>query len=122
MEAALEVPTGTPIHETSLSVLPEIVVGVVEVEGPIHREEIARRVTSLWGLQRTGARIAEAISKAVEAGIVRELLRADLDFVTHTHQTTVPVRNRSDVNSASLEEAGDDPTVGDSPSNLAPRG
>ena len=79
-------------------------IGVVEVEGPVHREEVARRVTSLWGQQRTGARIAEAISKAVEAGIRSELLRADLDFVTHSHQTTVPVRRRTDVSSASLRK------------------
>ena len=104
VEATLDVPTGTPIHETSLSVLTGIVVGVVEVEGPIHRDELARRVTSLWGLQRTGARIAEAISKAVESGINVGLLRADPDFVTHRNQTTVPVRRRTEVNSASLKK------------------
>ena len=104
VEATLEVPTGTPIHETSLSVLTGIVVDVVEVEGPIHRDEVARRITSLWGLQRTGARIAEAISRAVESGIHKGLLRADADFVTHSHQTTIPVRRRTDVNSASLKK------------------
>ncbi len=104
VEATLDVPAGTPIHETSLSVLTGIVVAVVEVEGPIHRDEVARRITSLWGLQRTGARIAEAISKAVESGIQMELLRADADFVTHSHQTTIPVRCRTDVNSASLRK------------------
>ena len=61
-------------------------------------------MTSLWGQQRTGARIAEAISKAVDAGIRSELLRADLDFVTHSHQNTVPVRRRNDVSSASLRK------------------
>lgn len=76
----------------------------MEIEGPIHREEVARRVTSLWGQQRTGARIAEAISKAVEEGIRAGLLRADADFVTHSDRTAVPVRSRTGVTSASLKK------------------
>lgn len=103
VEATLEVPSGTPIHETSVSVLECIVAGVVEIEGPIHREEVARRVTSLWGQQRTGARIAEAISRAVEAGIRSGLLRSDEDFVVHSNQTAVPIRNRVGVTAASLK-------------------
>jgi len=40
---------------------------VVETEGPIHKEELARRITSLWGQQRTGPRIAEAILNAIDS-------------------------------------------------------
>src|SRR5262249_18481173 len=58
VESAFDVPKQTPIHETSLSVLSKIVSDVVRIEGPIHRDEVARRITSLWGQQRTGARIA----------------------------------------------------------------
>ncbi len=79
-------------------------VRVVELESPVHRDEVARRVTSVWGLQRTGARIAEAISKAADAGVQMGLLRANSDFLTHSHQTTVPVRRRTDVNSATLKK------------------
>jgi hypothetical protein len=42
---------------------------LIEIEGPITRDEIARRITSLWGLQRTGARIAEAIASAVPVAV-----------------------------------------------------
>jgi Protein of unknown function (DUF3320) len=77
---------------------------LVQIEGPIHRDEIARRITSLWGLQRTGPRIAEAISNAVEAGVDSGTLRADLDFITHSEQTIVPVRNRSEVAAANLKK------------------
>jgi hypothetical protein len=103
-ESREEVPDGTPIHETSPSILVGIVTAVVRVEGPIHKEEIARRVTSLWGLQRTGPRIAEAVAKAVDAGIRSGALRAEMDFVTHGQQTVVPVRNRSEVAAANVKK------------------
>jgi very-short-patch-repair endonuclease len=105
VEADLEVPSLTPIHETSLPILEEIVARVVEIEGPIHREEVARRLTSLWGLQRTGARIAEAISRAVDGGISSGVLRSEEEgFVVHSNQTKVPVRSRAGVTSASLKK------------------
>ncbi len=104
VEAALDVPSATPIHETSLSVLTRIVASVVEVEGPIHREEIAKRITALWGQARTGARIAEAVSKAIESAIRSGVLRADALFVTHSQHTSVPVRCRSHVISPNLKK------------------
>jgi hypothetical protein len=94
VEAVLTVPSGTPIHETSLSILTSIVADVVEIEGPIHRDEIARRVTALWGLQRTGSRINESISKAIDSGIRSGVLWADPEFV----------RSRSNVTSANLKK------------------
>jgi very-short-patch-repair endonuclease len=104
VEANLDVPRGTPIHESKLSELTRIVVGVVAVEGPIHSDEVARRVTSLWGLQRTGARIAEAISRALQSAIDQGLVQAQSEFFTHKDQITIPVRRRTDANSASLKK------------------
>ncbi|MGP0063183.1 MAG: DUF3320 domain-containing protein [Isosphaeraceae bacterium] len=104
VEAALGVPSDTPIHETNLAVLAGIVAKVVEIEGPIHRDEVARRVTSLWGLQRTGPRIVEAISRAIESAACSGLLKADPEFVTHSRMEAVPVRRRSHVASANLKK------------------
>jgi hypothetical protein len=44
-----------------------------------------------------GIRIAEAISTALEAGIRSGKLHAELDFITHSRQSIVPVRDRSEV-------------------------
>ena len=104
VEAVMAVPLETPIHETSLFVLADIAACVAEVEGPIHRDELAKRVTSLWGLQRTGARIAEAIARAVEAGTASGALRADADFISYSRQSVVPVRSRVNVASANLKK------------------
>jgi very-short-patch-repair endonuclease/DNA polymerase III delta prime subunit len=104
VEATLEVPSGTPIPETAPSILSGIVASIVEIEGPIHREEVARRVTSLWGQQRIGARISDAISNAFEMALSSEVLRADEEFVIHSNQTVVPIRNRASVASIHLRK------------------
>ena len=104
VESNQEVPSSTPIPDTRPSVLAGVVATLVQIEGPIHKDEIARRLTSLWGLQRTGPRIAEAISNAVEAGVGSGNLRAELDFITHSQQSTVPVRNRSQVTASNLKK------------------
>jgi very-short-patch-repair endonuclease len=104
VEANGEVPNSTPIPETRLAVLVRVVADVVLIEGPIHKDEVTRRITSLWGHQRTGARIAEAISNAIEAGVASGKLRVDSDFVTHSEQSIVPIRDRSDVAAANLKK------------------
>ena len=106
------VPKETPIHETNLAVLAGIVANVVEIEGPIHREEIARRITSLWGLQRTGGRIAEAISKAIESATCSGLLNSDLDFVTHSRMEAVSRSSSVECSLVKPEEARNDPASG----------
>jgi very-short-patch-repair endonuclease len=105
VEAVLDVPSATPIHETRLSVLAGIVATVVEIEGPIHREEVAKRITSLWGQARMGNRIAEAVFRAIETSVNSGVIRADLEFLTHSQRATdpVPVRCRSTVASQNLK-------------------
>jgi very-short-patch-repair endonuclease len=104
VESNQEVPSSTPIPETRISILEWVVTTLVQIEGPIHKDEIARRITALWGLQRTGARIADAISSAVEGGIRSGGLRAEDDFITHRQQSIVPVRNRSEVSASNLKK------------------
>jgi hypothetical protein len=97
-----EVPSATPIHETRPSILADIAARVVEIEGPIHRDEVAKRITSLWGQSRTGGRIAESIAKAIELGVRSGVLHADPIFVTHSRHAMIPVRCRSNVASPNL--------------------
>jgi hypothetical protein len=104
VEASLDVPTETPIHEASTFILAGIVADVVEIEGPVHREEVARRITSLWGLQRTGSRIVKAISKAVDAALGSGVLRANADFLIHSQRKTIVVRSRDNVVSTNLRK------------------
>src|SRR5665213_1889378 len=51
----------------------KIVRQIIEGEGPVHRDEISRRVAAAFGKERAGPRIAAAVIRAlaeVDAGLV----------------------------------------------------
>jgi very-short-patch-repair endonuclease len=104
VEADFEVPNATAIHEAPLTELVRIVARVVEIEAPIHRDEIARRITTLWGLQRTTGRIVQTIARAIDSGFKASLLKIHGDFLARAGQAQVQVRDRSEVTSANLRK------------------
>ncbi len=67
----------TQLHETPIRELCEQVTRIVTVEGPVHISEVARRLTQLWGLQRTGSRIRAHVERAVQLSIKEGVLRWD---------------------------------------------
>ena len=103
-EARFDVPSETTIPETPVPVLVEVVARIVMIEGPIHREEVARRVTSLWGQQRAGNRIAKAVSEAIERAVRDGTLQSEGPFVIHSQRTEVAVRCRSGVTAPNLRK------------------
>lgn len=84
-------------HEVSVGDLAEVVIRIVEIEGPIHENEIARRVASAFGLLRAGKRIVEATNRAIDAIVnVRDGFNKQGAFVLTAGQVeNPPVRNRS---------------------------
>jgi very-short-patch-repair endonuclease len=84
------------LHSQSPQKLAEVVVEVVKVEGPIHFDELVRRIRSLWGLQRAGGRINEAVQKAVATAEYRKEIRCRRNFLWLAQKRSVPVRRRSE--------------------------
>ncbi len=103
-EASFGVPSATAIPDTSVNALAKIVARVVAIEGPIHREEITRRLTSLWGQQRAGNRIIGAVAGAIQLGIRKGILQFEGDFVRDAQRPEIPVRSRAEVKSSSLRK------------------
>ena len=90
----------TAPHETPISKLAALVWEIVEVEGPIHEEEVARRVAAAFGLSRTGRRIQEAVEHAVRAADSEGVILTDGPFcMTESQQREPPVRDRSNESS-----------------------
>jgi very-short-patch-repair endonuclease len=48
------------LHETPTGILTALVVEAVQIEGPVHADEIVDRIRNAWGLKRSGARIQQA--------------------------------------------------------------
>jgi very-short-patch-repair endonuclease len=95
---------GEDIHEIDGNKLAKVFHRVVEIEGPIHREEIARRIATLWGLTRTGKRILEAVSTAEKIAIRNRNVIQQGDFIDVSTRETIVIRNRETVNSSNLRK------------------
>jgi hypothetical protein len=94
--ANFAVPEGVEPHDVPVAILGPVVRRIIEIEGPVHQEEIARRVASLFGKQKAGSRIVAAVERSL-----RHVSRAVGDiseqggFWAVGGVLDVPLRNRS---------------------------
>jgi very-short-patch-repair endonuclease len=79
-EVRPSVPNDRTLHALSTQQLADIVVPVVEAEGPIHLEEVARRVREAFGLEKTGSQIRKAIQHALRLATRQQRLTAEEPF------------------------------------------
>lgn len=84
-------------HQVHSSVLAELVEKIVEAEGPIHQEEVARRVAESFGKERSGSRINKiSLSALRRARQYSDTLRdSDSFWYTIDQLNRPPVRNRA---------------------------
>lgn len=102
-EAAFEVPRHKEIHDMPAYRLAELTHKVLLVEGPIHEDEVVTRIRTLWGLQRAGNRIRDAVGESIR------LLERDRSALRSGPFLDVPsrpvrVRSRSAVASQALRK------------------
>nr|WP_295235149.1 DUF3320 domain-containing protein [uncultured Brevundimonas sp.] len=102
VEADFPVNRAVEPHETSLAQMAAYVVKIVQVEGPIHLDEITARIRILWGLGRAGSRIRAAVERAVTAAVQHGLIQGG-PFYSAPDQAVVG-RDRSMVTSLSLRK------------------
>jgi very-short-patch-repair endonuclease len=101
VEAAFELATDGEPHRLPPAAMADAVVRIVALEGPVHGAEVARRITRLAGLERTGRRIAEAVGRGLGRAVREQRLVRDGGFYA-LPETAPQVRDRSSVRSASL--------------------
>lgn len=102
-EATFEVPRNREPHELSTKEMANIVLRILEHEGPVHEDEVVTRVRGLWGLSRAGTRIQDVVAKGVRSLLVTKKCKREDGFLTIPDKP-VPVRNRRDVSSANLRK------------------
>ncbi len=90
--------------DTSPQIIASMVAEIIEVEGPIHQDELIVRVRSAWGLQRAGTRIQEHLAKAIRVARATCGLEREGKFLD-VRGRPVRVRNRSSVSSRSLRSS-----------------
>lgn len=91
-----------------MSLLVSLVRHVVQVEGPVHADEVARRVATAFDRQNAGRRILAAASSALGAArrADQDLHEDDEGFWSTTAQAAdPPVRDRSGESGATFRAA-----------------
>ena len=68
----IPVPLNEEPHQVTIAVLARITQAIVAIEGPVHQDEVARRVTTLFGKSRTGSLISEASFRSLQRYKARE--------------------------------------------------
>lgn len=103
VEASFDIPLGTQPHELPTRQMAQVLFRIVEIEGPIHEDELTSRVRDLWSLGRAGSRIQDSVTRAIRSllGSQRCLREDECLFLP---DAGVPIRNREGVRSASLRK------------------
>ena len=104
VEAGFSVDVKAEIHTLPVQQLAAVVARIVEIEGPVHQDEVSRRTASLCGFKRTGNRIASAVETALADCVHRATLTQHGLFYQSTKQQDVPIRNRENVASQNLRK------------------
>lgn len=96
--------TSRPLHEATTQALAEVALNVVVVEGPVHREEVARRIAGFFGAMRTTRKMISAVDAALLYCKRLGKVSVEGDFYSPIEQAEVPLRCRAAVSSASLRQ------------------
>lgn len=94
-------------HEVTPSILAELVTKIVEAEGPIHVEEVSRRVATCFRREKAGSRILTATRRALTYSRKKNpRLQNDQDFwFTAEQADSPPVRDRAAESGSTLKAA-----------------
>lgn len=103
-EADFKVRSELEPHEAPTQVQ-DAVRRIVDIEGPIHEEEVARRLATVWGLERAGSRIQEAARRALKLLERQMAVRSEGAFWFSTRSLAVRARDRSEAQSSTLRKA-----------------
>ena len=92
-----------PPHEVPIGSMAYTVERIIEIEGPVHEEEIVARVRDLWGLGRAGSRIQSAVHDALGHAVRKGNLQVEGDCY-QLKEASVVVRDRSAAASRTLKK------------------
>lgn len=103
VEATLTRPGPYELHETPVGRMADLVSQVVQVESPVHVDEVVARIRDAFSLQRAGARIQAAIEQGIDRAIVQRGIQREGSFLS-IPEAEVSVRDRANALSLGLRK------------------
>jgi very-short-patch-repair endonuclease len=88
------------LHEVSRSKLGEHVHAIAQVEGPVHVQQVMRRICDAAGVGRLGSRIESAISAGVDYARQQGWVKVRGEFLWPPEDGKVAIRDRSNLEAA----------------------
>jgi hypothetical protein len=97
LRAVFPVSSAVEPHDADRTLLARLATRIVETEGPIHVEEVARRIATSFGRERAGSRIISAAKEALDHAqrLSADLLTEASFWFTSSQSKAPPVRDRS---------------------------
>lgn len=89
------------LHEAPAGILTALAEQVVLTEGPVHLDEVVVRIRDAWGVKRAGARIQDAVERAIKIAARQGRVVESADFYAAPGASPL-VRDRSAARSPSL--------------------
>jgi very-short-patch-repair endonuclease len=93
-ESAVKAPYRRDLLDLPVQDVARIALGVVEAEGPVHTEEVARRLREAFGLQKTGKRILAHVRAGLKYLSRKATVARDGEFWSVPGRELEAVRNR----------------------------
>jgi hypothetical protein len=105
MRAIFPVSSAAEPHEADRALLARLAIRIVEAEGPIHVEEVARRIAASFGRERAGSRIIAATKIALDhaRGFAPDLVTESSFWFTRSQWKAPPVRDREAEDGATIK-------------------
>ena len=88
---------GRDLHVVPRNTMVNWIQRVIEIESPVHLNEIAKRIASAVGIKRIGNRIQKAIKTAAKYVARSESIQIKGEFFYWTEQKRITVRDRSEL-------------------------
>ncbi|MDI9615161.1 DUF3320 domain-containing protein [Methanothermobacter sp.] len=83
------------LYKNPTPVISSVVSEIVSMEGPVHVEEVVRRIRESCGLRRAGRRVRSIINSAIEMAENNGNIKRSGDFLLLTESMPVTVRRRT---------------------------
>ena len=90
----LGIPITGDLHLQLPEKLAKGIVAVVQIESPVHIDEVVFRVRTLWGVGRSGSRIRDAVRNAISSAQRNGYIRRKGDFLWCNDEREIKVRQR----------------------------
>ncbi|WP_288268372.1 DUF3320 domain-containing protein [uncultured Methanobrevibacter sp.] len=86
------------VYDKSISYLAETISHIADVEGPVHKNIVIKRIKDQSGIKRAGSKLKSVVNDSIKYGEEKSLFTVIDDFIYSSNNTEITVRKREKPN------------------------